>query len=86
MAIVKRPCRVCGKLYVPCAACEQDGSAFHYREVACSYKCGAEYLRLIQEGRTEAKPVKAVKKTKKNADDDITAIVKSDAEAISAEN
>lgn len=48
---VKKPCRVCGKLYTPCSDCENDNVAFHWRTVACSYECGMEYFRRIEESR-----------------------------------
>lgn len=48
---VKKHCRVCGKLYTPCADCENDNVAFHWRTVACSYDCGLEYFKRIMESR-----------------------------------
>ena len=63
---VKKPCRVCGKLYVPCADCENDNTAFHWRTVACSYECGKKYFEKVLEERnksTKMKPVSTIKKT-----------------------
>jgi hypothetical protein len=48
------PCRVCGALYPPCKNCEDDKSMFHWREVACSYEHGQEYLRREMERRSAA--------------------------------
>lgn len=48
---VQKPCKVCGKLYTPCSDCERDKTAFHWRTVACSMKCGMEYFRLVEEAR-----------------------------------
>lgn len=45
------PCRVCGKLFVPCNKSSNALGAFNYREVACSPECGAEYLRRVQAAR-----------------------------------
>lgn len=49
---VQKPCKVCGKMFTPCFDCEQDKTAFHWRTVACSQKCGKEFLRLVLEDRT----------------------------------
>lgn len=48
---VQKPCKVCGKLYTPCSDCERDRTAFHWRTVACSVKCGMEYFRMVEEAR-----------------------------------
>ncbi len=48
---VKRPCRVCGKLFTPCTDCENDKTAFHWRTIACSYECAIAYLKKVQELR-----------------------------------
>lgn len=48
------PCRVCGKEFVPCGKSSAEIGAFNYREVACSEKCGAEYLRRVLTGRSPA--------------------------------
>lgn len=48
------PCRVCGKEFVPCGKSSAEIGAFNYREVACSEKCGAEYLRRVLAGRSAA--------------------------------
>nr|DAG68623.1 MAG TPA: hypothetical protein [Caudoviricetes sp.] len=51
MAYKQKPCRVCGKLFTPCAYCEKDDTAFHWRAIACSIECGKEYLRRVLEAR-----------------------------------
>ena len=48
---VQKPCRVCGKMYTPCADCERDRTAFHWRTVACSIGCGMEYFKMVEEAR-----------------------------------
>ena len=48
---VQKPCKVCGKMYTPCAYCENEKTAFHWRTVACSKECGYEYLRQVMEAR-----------------------------------
>ena len=45
------PCRVCGKMFVPCNKTSGVLGAFNYHEVACSPECGAEYLRRVQAAR-----------------------------------
>lgn len=61
MSKVKRNCRVCGKLYTPCVDCDNDYTAFHWREVACSYECGKEYIKRVEEGRKPLQPIKELK-------------------------
>lgn len=48
---VQKKCKVCGNLYTPCGDCEKDGTAFHWRTVACSYECGQEYLKRVMAAR-----------------------------------
>lgn len=48
---VQKPCKICGKLYVPCGDCEHDNVAFHWRTVACSYECGQAYLAKVMNAR-----------------------------------
>ena len=45
------PCRVCGKMFVPCNKTSSAIGAFNYREVACSPECGVEYLHRVQAAR-----------------------------------
>ena len=58
---VKKECRVCGKLFVPCSTCENDNTAFHWRSVACSQECGKEYLRRVLEARQPKEEKKIIK-------------------------
>lgn len=51
MSLVKKPCRICGKLYIPCSYCEHENTAFHWRAVACSRECAAEYFRRVTAAR-----------------------------------
>lgn len=50
---VKKSCRICGKVYTPCADCENDKTAFHWRTVACSYECGMEYFKRVLDERNK---------------------------------
>ena len=56
---VKKPCRVCGKLFTPCVYCERDRTAFHWRTIACSEKCAKEYFRRVMEARENKKKEQA---------------------------
>ena len=47
------PCRVCGKMFVPCNKPSAVIGAFNYHSLACSPECGAEYLRRVQAARQE---------------------------------
>lgn len=51
MAVQTVPCRVCGKMFVPCNKTSSDLGAFNYHAVACSPECGAEYIRRVQAAR-----------------------------------
>lgn len=68
MANEKVPCRVCGKLFIPCGKTSAMIGAFNYREVACSPECGKEYMRRVIESRQ----VKTEKSKKLKIDKDVT--------------
>lgn len=57
MATRTTPCRVCGKMFVPCNKTSSVLGAFNYREIACSPECGAEYLRRVQAARQKPSEV-----------------------------
>jgi hypothetical protein len=40
----KIPCRVCGKLFTPCAYCQSNADEFRWRNFACSMKCAKKYI------------------------------------------
>lgn len=40
----KIPCRVCGKLFVPCAYCQTHADVFRWRNFACSKECATKYI------------------------------------------
>lgn len=40
----KIPCRVCGRLFEPCAYCKSHADIFRWRNFACSKECAAEYI------------------------------------------
>ncbi len=53
-------CRVCGKTYEACRSVRAAGSAFNWREVACSPECGARYFEQVAAARSGVpKPKKA---------------------------
>lgn len=54
MANRTAPCRVCGQQFIPCAKSSKDIGAFNYMEVACSPKCGEEYLKRVLAGRKKS--------------------------------
>ena len=44
MAEIKKiPCRVCGKLFTPCAYCQTHADVFRWRNFACSIECAQKY-------------------------------------------
>lgn len=38
------PCRVCGKLFEPCAYCKSHADTFRWRNFACSRECATKYI------------------------------------------
>lgn len=40
----KIPCRVCGKLFTPCAYCQTHADVFRWRNFACSIECAQKYI------------------------------------------
>lgn len=40
----KIPCRVCGKLFKPCAYCQSHADVFRWRNFACSKECATKYI------------------------------------------
>lgn len=42
--VKKIPCRVCGKMYEPCAYCQAHADVFRWRNFACSIKCAKKYI------------------------------------------
>ena len=40
----KIPCRVCGKLFEPCAYCQSHADVFRWRNFACSKECATKYV------------------------------------------
>lgn len=38
------PCRVCGKLFKPCAYCQSHADVFRWRNFACSIECATKYI------------------------------------------
>lgn len=58
------PCRVCGKMFVPCNKTSSELGAFNYRGVACSPECGVEYFRRVQDARKKSSdPLDAIVST-----------------------
>ena len=37
-------CRVCGKLFKPCAYCQSHADVFRWRNFACSRECATKYI------------------------------------------
>lgn len=47
------PCKVCGKLFIPCNKTSRELGMFNWREVACSPRCGMEYLEQVTAARSQ---------------------------------
>lgn len=68
-------CRVCGKLFEPCAYCKAHEDVFRWRNFACSKECASKYIKDTIAYRESLK--KGIKDTsvkhsseKKNVSDD----------------
>ena len=48
---VQKPCKLCGKMFTPCADCENDKKMFRWKKVACSPECAKEYFAKIEASR-----------------------------------
>lgn len=55
MANNTKTCRNCGKEFTPCKTARKD-NVFHWKELACSYECGVEYLDKVLESRGLSAP------------------------------
>lgn len=52
------PCRVCGKLFEPCATCQEHNDMFRWRNFACSRECAEKYITETIAYRNSSKEVK----------------------------
>lgn len=50
---IQKPCRVCGKMFTPCADCENDKTMFRWKKFTCSLDCAKEYFAKIEESRQQ---------------------------------
>ncbi len=48
---VQKPCKICKKMFTPCADCENDKTMFHWKKVACSPECAKEFFAKIEASR-----------------------------------
>lgn len=48
---VQKTCKICGKMFTPCADCENDKTMFRWKKVACSPECAKEYFAKIEASR-----------------------------------
>lgn len=58
MAKQKIPCRVCGKLFEPCAYCKAHEDVFRWRNFACSRECAVKYIEDATAYRESLKTVR----------------------------
>lgn len=47
----KIPCKVCGKLFEPCAYCQSHADVFRWKNFACSRECAVKYINAATEYR-----------------------------------
>ncbi len=48
---IQKPCRVCNKMFTPCADCEADKTMFRWKKFTCSLNCAKEYFAKIEASR-----------------------------------
>ncbi len=48
---VQKPCKICGRMFTPCADCADDRSMFRWKRVACSRECARAYFAKIEASR-----------------------------------
>lgn len=48
---IQKPCRVCGKMFTPCADCANDKTMFRWKKFTCSFNCAKEYFAGIEASR-----------------------------------
>lgn len=61
----KIPCRVCGKLFEPCAYCKSHGDVFRWRNFACSKGCAKKYIQETTEYRESLRSKREAQKQEK---------------------
>lgn len=66
------PCKVCGKMFTPCAWCQGHNEIFRWRNFACSRECGKIYIeRAIaynqKQVTSQAEVVETTKKKRKKS-------------------
>lgn len=63
---IQKPCRVCGKMFTPCADCENDKTMFRWRRFVCSISCAKVYFAKILDSRQNDKDKNLQNKTSDN--------------------
>ena len=60
----KIPCRVCGKLFEPCAYCQSHADVFRWRNFACSREGASKYINdtIVYRESLKNKETETVKK------------------------
>lgn len=53
---VYKTCPICSKPFNPCRIGIATTGTFNWREVVCSFECGKEYLRRIEEEKQPKSP------------------------------
>ncbi len=48
---VQKPCKICGRMFTPCADCADGRSMFRWKRVACSRECAKIYFARIEASR-----------------------------------
>lgn len=57
------PCKVCGKMYEPCAYCQSHADTFRWRNFACSIECANKYVSDAENFRKKQKDNTSISRT-----------------------
>lgn len=71
------PCRVCGKLFEPCATCQAHNDMFKWRNFACSRECAEKYINETIAYRNSLK---------KNSDNDAVGHISKEENTVNSSN
>lgn len=74
------PCRVCNKLFEPCATCQAHNDMFRWRNFACSRECAEKYIAETIAYRNSSK------ESKNNSDNVIENVVTVESNIVVADN
>ncbi len=79
---VQKPCKICGKMFTPCADCENDKTMFRWKRVACSPECARKYFAKIEESRNHKTETMTLQPVEAKKVEDVATEVKATTENV----